>query len=662
VALKKADGLMADKQRVILIGLDGLMPEQIDRYKDEIPELKRLLQEGFFSPAIPSAVTCTATNWPTIATGAWMGTHGCVGFNVHLPGMEIGETTPTFNSRMCQAEYFWNATERQGKRSILINYPCAFPKLLNDGVVIGGDGLMSGAWTVRGSDLISTTRKVDKRLILQPAQAWKHVPDDWEVIQEGFVDLADQKRYGWDAMGITDEGETQGVKNERRYVLVFRHDSSTKIALSRTRDAAKVLTVLQQGQWSGWIEERFGRRKCMRQYKAIELSSDGRQITLFGTMAGSLTGWGYPKGIEREIIDNAGGYIEALELSPDSCFRSGWFDGDELDAVMDVMDVQAKFIADTASYLNRTQEWDSMFIQYHAPDGINHDVLGWLEDRSPKKRQLADKLMLDTIRKLFQMVDRIRKECADDNTTVAVVSDHGGMPTKNLINIMRILEEDGLMTLNRESNGDTWAVDTRRTKAIYAGSAPGIWLNVRGREKYGCVAPGKPYEKLRQQIIDRLHRVTDPNTGEAVFDMVARGEAFESLGAWGERIPDILCFARPHYLFWDAVLGMTPQLKGLLDDKVQFFREAPEVLPLSETSHIDRIVGTLSSVHWHLPYPALPYASTRAICLLTGPGIARNTRIDRVNLVDIAPTLAHILGIDPPAQCEGRIVRQAFES
>ena len=142
--------------KIILIGMDGLMPEQIERYQDDIPELRALLVKGFFSPALSSPYTCTATNWPTIATGAWVGTHGCTSFSAHLPGMELGETSPTFNSQLCQAEYFWHAAERQGKRSILINYPCAFPKLITSGVVIGGDGLSSPTWTVRYTDLMQT--------------------------------------------------------------------------------------------------------------------------------------------------------------------------------------------------------------------------------------------------------------------------------------------------------------------------------------------------------------------------------------------------------------------------------------------------------------------------------------------------------------------------
>ena len=650
----------AKKRKVILIGLDGLMPEEIDRYQDRVPEMKKLVRGGFFSPATPSAVTWTATNWPTIATGAWMGTHGCIGFNVHLPGMELGETRPTFNSRLCQAEYFWHAAERQGKRSILINYPTAFPKLLKNGVVIGGDGLNSPTWTVRGSDFISSFERKDKRLVLQPAKGWRNVPSNWKVLHEGFVALADQKRFGWDAMGVTDEETVADKRSERRYVLVFREGRKTQLALSRSRDASQALAVLGKGEWSGWIEERFGGRKCMRQYKALDLSADGKKISIFGTMAGGLNGWGYPKGIEAEIIEHAGGYIEALELSPDSCFRSGWFDGAELDGIMDIMEIQARFIGDCAAHLSKTQDWDAMFIQYHAPDGINHDVLGWTEHPDPEKRREADKLMLATHKILFHMVDRIRNECADENTVVCVVSDHGSMPTTKLINIFRIFEEEGWMKLTQDAGTGNWAVDTERSVALYAGAAPGVWLNVKGREKFGCVAPGAEYEHLRQQIIDRLRRVCDPETGEPVFDVVARREVFEKFGVWGERVPDVFCYARPHYLFWDAVLGMKPATTALPDRKVRFFREKPEVLPLSDTSSVDKLVGTLSAVHWHLPVPALSYASTRGTFILTGPGIKRGERSDRMNLVDVAATLAHVLGIEPPAQCEGRIIREAL--
>ncbi|MCF7837990.1 MAG: alkaline phosphatase family protein [Candidatus Marinimicrobia bacterium] len=147
---------------------------------------------------------------------------------------------------------------------------------------------------------------------------------------------------------------------------------------------------------------------------------------------------------------------------------------------MDVMQVQADFIGDCAEYLHRTEDWDAMWIQYHAPDGINHDVLGWLGSEDAKKRDLADTLMRETLRVLFRMVERIRAACADENTVLAVVSDHGNMPTHKLINVFRIFEEKGWTTLLREDGGDTWAVDQRRTQALYAGSGAAVRLDPRG--------------------------------------------------------------------------------------------------------------------------------------------------------------------------------------
>jgi arylsulfatase A-like enzyme len=60
----------------------------------------------------------------------------------------------------------------------------------------------------------------------------------------------------------------------------------------------------------------------------------------------------------------------------------------------------------------------------------------------------------------------------------------------------------------------------------------------------------------------------------------------------------------------------------------------------------------------HSWYPPSP-ASDGAIAL-SGKGVVEGKRAARVNLVDVAPTLSHVLGIHPPNDAEGRIVWQAF--
>ena len=188
--------------KVILIGLDGLMPELLHRYADKIPFIKKLLSNSFYSPALPSVFTDTATNWTTIATGSKMETHGITGFTTHLDGMELDESIDTFNTDLCKSEYLWEAAERQNKKCIIINYPTAFPIRINKGIVIGGDGLFSEEWTVRSPDLFTTRDDFEDiteifeneggsqtHVKIKDCQEWKNVPKKFEILNEGTAEI-----------------------------------------------------------------------------------------------------------------------------------------------------------------------------------------------------------------------------------------------------------------------------------------------------------------------------------------------------------------------------------------------------------------------------------------------------------------------------------------
>lgn len=638
--------------------MDGLMPEQIDRYKDDIPELKKFLEKSFFSPAHSSPYTCTATNWPTIATGAWVGTHGCTSFNVHLPEMELGETTPSFNSELCQAEYFWHAAERQEKRNILINYPCAFPKLLKNGVVIGGDGLSSSDWTVRGPDLMQShpdktfhnKMMPPNRIILKNPGEWLNVPDGIEILSEGVVRLEAEGRFTWNAAGIQlGESEESEEKNdsEYRYILIFRENGETKTLMSPTRDIVDRIFTAVTGKWSGWVTENFDGIPAMCQYKVIELADDGSKISIYRTRSAKIRGWGYPEGIEKNVIDNAGGYIEALELEGCGLLRSGKFDT----MMLEIMKLQADWVADCAAYMNKTEPWDNMWIQYHAPDGVSHAVLRYLEENDESARKRADGLLRETVRLLFKMVARIVQSCADENTVVCLVSDHGNLPKTHVTLPDVMLHKNGWLVIDGFNEHNRPIVNTKKTRAI--AGAHGIWLNVKDREKHGCVEPGEEYEKLRTEIIDKLKNMRDPETGEALFSLVGRREEFAGMGMHGERVEDIVMFATTYNFHMSDM--------NLFHTHKDFYDAGLEVVHLDEC--IKRgLVWDLTAVHWGLPEATAGYASNRPIFMLRGPGVKKNTRGDRrVNLVDVSPTLAHILGIHPPDQAEGRIIREAFE-
>ncbi|MBE0713105.1 MAG: hypothetical protein IH583_12065, partial [Candidatus Aminicenantes bacterium] len=108
-----------------------------------------------------------------------------------------------------------------------------------------------------------------------------------------------------------------------------------------------------------------------------------------------------------------------------------------------------------------------------------------------------------------------------------------------------------------------------------------LYINERGREGEGTVAPGPDKDNLVQEIARKLEALTDPKTGEPVIlkAFVAKDTYRGSNLAMA---PDIvLGFNRGYRISWQSPLGGFP--KDVLEDNAQKWSgdhmTAPDVLP-----------------------------------------------------------------------------------
>ncbi len=105
-------------------------------------------------------------------------------------------------------------------------------------------------------------------------------------------------------------------------------------------------------------------------------------------------------------------------------------------------------------------------------------------------------------------------EYADDQTLLIAMSDHGFNSFQRGVHLNAWLHENGFLTLKDgvepgEAAGDLLRqVDWSRTRA-YALGLSGIYLNLKGREEQGIVAPEEA-EALKAQIAAGLAGLTDP--------------------------------------------------------------------------------------------------------------------------------------------------------
>lgn len=156
--------------------------------------------------------------------------------------------------------------------------------------------------------------------------------------------------------------------------------------------------------------------------------------------------------------------------------------------------------------------------------------------------------------------------------------------------------------------------------------------------------PGEEYEKVRDEIIKSFYDVYNPFTGRRLMQLVLRNEDAVSIGIGGPYCGDVVYAAGPEGYH-----------------NLSFYQFGEGGRPTDDLAVFGKLAG--SGVHgWCTPTSEYGLGSIKAVLVMSGPGIKKGARPQgRVMTVDIAPTMAHILGFAPPAQSEGRVLHEILE-
>jgi predicted AlkP superfamily phosphohydrolase/phosphomutase len=144
----------------------------------------------------------------------------------------------------------------------------------------------------------------------------------------------------------------------------------------------------------------------------------------------------------------------------------------------------------------------------------------------------------------------------DAETTLLALSDHGFAPFTRSFNLNTWLLENGYLALKEGAGreGEFFAnVDWSRTRA-YGLGLNGLYLNLRGRERYGTVEPEEA-PALLAELSAKLLGLRDPADNHLAVLRVDRGdEAY-----WGAQVKDapdlIIGYSRGYRAGWSSVLG-----------------------------------------------------------------------------------------------------------
>jgi len=212
----------------------------------------------------------------------------------------------------------------------------------------------------------------------------------------------------------------------------------------------------------------------------------------------------------------------------------------------------------------------------------------------------------------------------DEGWTLFLVSDHGLITSE-----CGISELPGVTSLNADTmrrwgftevkydeNGNPLKeIDWSKTKAILSRMGS-IYINLKGRWDTGIVEPEDQYA-LEDEIIAKLYSLRDEK-GRVVVSAALRNKDAVLLGLGGPECGDIVFWCAEQHL-WDHGDGLST------------------VLGMNNTS-------------------------LSPIFVAAGAGIKAGYKTDRmIREVDVTPTIAAVLGLRMPAQCEGAPVYQILE-
>jgi predicted AlkP superfamily phosphohydrolase/phosphomutase len=213
-------------------------------------------------------------------------------------------------------------------------------------------------------------------------------------------------------------------------------------------------------------------------------------------------------------------------------------------------------------------------------------------------------------------IDRLQ-----DGDVLMVISDHGFSSFRRGVNLNAWLWREGYLTLKPGADGDAeWLrdVDWDKTKAYCLGLT-GMFLNLKGRERYGTVAPGAEAAALKAEIIAKLNGLRDDERSEiGIREVFDTAQIYD--GPYRENAPDfIIGYNAGYRTSWDCATGVVA--RPVFEDNVKAWSGDHCIDP--------RLV------------PGVFFCN-------------RTIEDDEPALVDIAPTALRLFGIDPPRYMDGR--------
>ncbi len=666
--------------KVFVIGIDGMDPKMTRRMVDEgkLPNIKKLIEQGSTRKdlvLLGAMPTITPPMWTTLATGAYPSTHGITCYWNQHP-TDLSRFEYAFESTKCQAEQVWNCIAEAGKKVLVWTWPGASwpPSHPSENLhVVGGMAPMGP--NMAGCDLdkeMMTYAALTNQQVVQRGKAelhggagcvmegkveekqdetgsWSATFDDvenkaWPLLdhKEGeesgefadFIPTFDVPLHepkGW-AHEVPDGALefpvviSNGMKQLPSLLLKNAEGVYDHVEIYMSKKDSEPWSVLSDGEYLPvrvieMVKEDGQKIKGTRSVSIMKISQEPLSVQIDMGQCLDITTdikeatW-HPKSLYQQTVDIAGYCPVANNIGggyPEMLSRRS----------LPSWNYMHKWQATALLGLIEENDYDAVFTHIHSCDHVGHSCWRWAKTRECYGNN-DEKVYQGFLEEIYLQCDEYvgrLMSLIDKGWTLILTSDHGLLCSEEdelpflgegFVMNVGVMSELGYTVLEKDTNGKPLhKIDWSKTRAV-APRGNHIYINLKGRNDNGIVDPADKYE-LERQIIDDLYNYR--LNGKRVVNIAMRNKDAVLLGMSGPKCGDIIYFLEEGFnrLHGDAL------------------------------STTEGYFGT----------------SVSPIFVAAGKGVKAGYELQRqIREVDIAPTVAAIMGVRVPEQADGAVVHQ----
>jgi predicted AlkP superfamily phosphohydrolase/phosphomutase len=367
-----------------------------------------------------------------------------------------------------------------------------------------------------------------------------------------------------------------------------------------------------------------------------------------------------------DLLDQYAGQLPPYRIAPGVQYKEGNEEAFTADLV-ELVDRRGQY----ALRLMQDHPYDFLMFHFQATDLLQHAMWKYVDPSHNRFDAAGAASFGPAFKRVYQHIDAYVGQMIErltDDTTVIVMSDHGFGPLHYTVNLNLFLLDQGLLQLKKGAwtrlktglfragltpasiwhlieraglQNYVWQVsrsarnrvvsrflsfddvDWSRTLAYSIGHVGQIYINLRGREPEGIVEPGAQRAAVQQRVIDALRQLSHPETDEPMVDQVIPGDTIVS-GPYASRSADL-------HLVLDG------------------YRAIAFPLFAADRHIVTRQIRGDSGCH-----------RRHGIFIAWGSGIRSGASVEDARIMDLAPTILHLMGLAVPDDMDGRVLTSAL--